>query len=87
MPESHKRKKNGKEVSEDTEIQMWTDGIPLSPGWWAPVFVSLLLIGLLWLIVYYVSSAVYPIPGIGAWNLAIGLGIMMVGFLMTLRWR
>ncbi|WP_022868913.1 cell division protein CrgA [Schaalia vaccimaxillae] len=87
MPESKKRKKNGKEVSEDTEIQMWTDGIPLSPRWWAPAFVSLLILGLLWLMVYYISSGMYPIPGISWWNLVIGLGIMMSGFLMTLRWR
>ena len=30
---------------------------------------------------------VYPIPKIGQSNIAVGLGTMMVGFLMTLRWR
>ncbi|QPK81428.1 cell division protein CrgA [Schaalia sp. ZJ405] len=87
MAESKKRKKNGKEASEDTEIQAWTDGIPLSPRWWAPTFVTLLIVGLLWLMVYYISQEAFPIPGIRWWNLVIGLGIMMVGFLMTLRWR
>ena len=87
MAESKKRKKDGKEVSDDTEIQSWTSGIPLSPSWWAPVFSTLLIVGLVWLMVYYISGAKYPIPGINWWNLVIGLGIMMAGFFMTIRWR
>ena len=55
--------------------------------WWAPLFCGLLLIGLVWLMVYYISSGAYPVPGISWWNIVIGLGIMMVGFLMTLWWR
>ena len=55
MAESKKRKKNGHEVEDDTEIQNWTDGIPLSPAWWAPTFVALMILGLLWVVVYYIS--------------------------------
>ena len=88
MPESRKRKKTSSSShSDDLQIKSWTDGIPLSPSWWAPTFVTLLIIGLLWLVVMYMTSARFPIPGIGNWNLAIGLGFMMTGFLMTLRWR
>ena len=92
MAESKKRKKNGREVEDDTEIKNWTDGIPLSPVWWAPTFVTLMIVGLLWVVVFYISQGVisqgvYPIPKIGQWNIAVGLGTMMVGFLMTLRWR
>lgn len=87
MPESRKRKKHGRVVEDDTSISSWTDGIPLSPSWWAPTFVTFLILGLVWLVVYYMSGALYPIPKIGNWNLFIGLGLMMVGFLMTLRWR
>ena len=87
MAESKKRKKNGRDAADDTEIRPWTEGIPLSPVWWAPLFCGLLLIGLVWLLVYYISSGAYPVPGISWWNIVIGLGIMMVGFLMTLWWR
>lgn len=87
VAESKKRQKNGKPASDDTEIHSWTDGIPLSPRWWAPTFVTLLIIGLVWLMVYYISEGRYPIPQISFWNLVIGLAIMMVGFIMTLRWR
>ena len=87
MAESKKRKKNGREATDDTEIQNWTDGIPLSPAWWAPAFVTLLILGLLWVVVYYISSGTYPVPKLGAGNIAGGLGTMMVGFRMPLRWR
>lgn len=71
----------------DNEIHAWTDGIPLSPVWWAPVFTTLMIVGLLWIVVFYISGATYPIPKIGQWNLAVGGGIAFVGFLMTMRWR
>lgn len=87
MPESRKRKKQGRPVQEDTEIQSWTDGIPMSPSWWAPTFVTLLVVGLLWLVIYYMTGAQYPIPKIGNWNLGIGLVFMLAGFVMTMRWR
>ncbi len=65
----------------------WTKGIPLSPSWWAPTFITLLILGLLWVVVYYFSGTAYPIPGIGHVNLAIGIGLMLAGFIMTLRWK
>jgi len=48
---------------------------------------GLMILGLLWVIVFYLSSQAFPIPGIGGWNLVIGFGIAFVGFLMTTRWR
>ncbi len=88
MPESRKRKKNGHVVeADDMNITNWTDGIPMSPRWYAPLFVTLLLVGLIWLVIYYMSGGQYPIPKIGNWNLGIGVVVMLVGFLMTLRWR
>ena len=71
----------------DNEIHAWTDGIPLSPVWWAPVFTTLMIVGLLWIVVFYISGATLPIPKIGQWNVAVGGGIAFVGFLMTMRWR
>jgi hypothetical protein len=58
-----------------------------NPRWFAPVMVGFLVLGLVWIVVYYLLQQAYPIPKIGAWNLAIGFGIMMIGFGMTTRWR
>lgn len=62
------------------------DSVP-NPIWFKPVMFGFILIGLLWILVFYVSGSTLPIATVGAWNLAIGFGIMLVGFLMMTRWR
>ncbi len=61
-------------------------GTRANPSWFVPLFCALMIIGLVWAVVYYLNSD-YPIPNIGAWNLAIAFGIIMVGFIMTMWWR
>ena len=41
---------------------------------------GLMVVGLLWVVVYYISQTSYPIPGIGNWNLLIGFGLLLIGF-------
>jgi len=56
--------------------------------WFKPVMIGFMLLGLAWILVFYISGNIQlPIPGLGNWNLAIGLGIALIGFLMTTRWR
>nr|WP_302288488.1 cell division protein CrgA [Bifidobacterium catenulatum] len=61
-------------------------GTKSNPRWFVPLFCALMIIGLVWAVVYYLTSD-YPIPNIGAWNLAIAFAIIMVGFIMTMWWR
>jgi len=58
-----------------------------NPPWFVPVMLGLMLLGLFWVVTFYVTASEYPIPGINYWNLAIGFGLMITGFLMTTRWR
>ncbi|MCU1508597.1 MAG: cell division protein CrgA [Glaciihabitans sp.] len=58
-----------------------------NPVWFKPVMFGFMLIGLIWIIVFYVSGSSYPVPQLGTWNILVGFGIMFVGFLMTTRWR
>ncbi len=56
--------------------------------WFAPVMFGLMLLGLLWVVVYYLSgSNQYPVPALDRWNLGVGFGLMLAGFFMTTRWR
>ncbi|MEO6531181.1 MAG: cell division protein CrgA [Specibacter sp.] len=55
--------------------------------WFLPVMVTLMLLGLVWIITYYISDGTLPIPNIGNWNIGIGFGIALAGFMMTTRWR
>lgn len=58
-----------------------------TPSWWVPTSLALMVIGLVWVITYYVASGSYPIPGIDAFNIVIGFGFIMVGFIMLTRWK
>ncbi|WP_210508088.1 cell division protein CrgA [Naasia sp. SYSU D00057] len=58
-----------------------------NPVWFKPVMFGFMLIGLAWIIVFYVSQGTLPIPDLQSWNILIGFGIAFIGFLMTTRWR
>jgi len=63
-----------------------------NPAWFKPVMFGFMILGLVWIITYYVTSAQYPL-GAGTpinlenWNILIGFGIAMVGFMMSTRWK
>jgi len=58
-----------------------------NPPWFVPVMLGLMILGLRWVVTFYVTATAYPIPNIGYKNLIIGFGLMISGFLMTTRWR
>ncbi len=58
-----------------------------NPVWFKPVMFGFMLLGLVWIIVFYLSQTSWPVPQLGNWNILVGFGIMFIGFLMTTRWR
>ena len=44
-------------------------------------------VGLLWILTFYISGAVLPLPGLGAFNILIGFAVMLAGFILTTRKR
>lgn len=82
MPESRARKK-----ADYTPPPTRPAGPQTSPGWYAPVMVALLVLGLLYVVVFYVTDGKYPIDPLGPWNVVVGFAVMMVGFVMATRWR
>ena len=58
-----------------------------NPPWFVPVMLTLMVLGLVWVVTFYITSQRFPIESIGRWNLAVGFGLMMTGFAMTTRWR
>lgn len=58
-----------------------------NPAWYKPVMFGLMIIGLLWIITFYISESRFPVEAWGSWNILAGFGIAIVGFLMTTRWR
>lgn len=58
-----------------------------NPSWYAPVMLGLMLCGLVWIVVFYLSQGRFPVQAWGQWNLGVGAGLVMGGFLMTTNWR
>jgi hypothetical protein len=48
---------------------------------------GLVIIGLLWIITFYISEGTLPVAAWGSGNIIAGFGIAIIGFLMTTRWR
>jgi hypothetical protein len=58
-----------------------------NPVWFKPVMFGLMIIGLFWIITFYISEGRFPVQAWQSWNIVAGFGIAIVGFLMTTRWR
>lgn len=63
-----------------------------NPAWFLPVTITFLIVGLVWIMVYYISQTLYPLGSgtpinLGAGNIIVGFGLMMVGFGLLTRWK
>lgn len=84
MPKSRSRKKS--EYTAPSEKKPAGSGV--SARWVAPTMVALLVIGLSWVVIYYVASgSIGFIADLGAWNVAIGFAFMFAGLMVATRWK
>ena len=52
------------------------------------VFIGLWIAGLAWLVVNYLAGDVIPVMReLGSFNFLIGFSLIVIGLLMTMRWR
>lgn len=88
MPKSKLRKKVQEAQAHTQEVIDKTLHAPLeSPKWLAPTMVGSFLVGLFWIVTFYVSQTQYPIPNIGAWNMVVGFSFIAFGFSLATKWR
>lgn len=83
MPESRSRKKKSY-----TPPASGASAAPQgNPRWLVPTMLTLMIAGLVWVVVTYLTGAQWPIPGIGNGNLGVGFALIVAGFALTTRWR
>lgn len=66
-----------------------------SPLWVPVLAVSLIVVGILWLVVFYLTNGFLDMPeplgeplyALGYWNLGIGFGALVISLLVLSRWR
>ena len=93
MPESKKRKRPERSSRPSSSA---AGAAPVkkkgpSPRWLAPLMLALFGLGVLWLVVFYITQArMGGLPGvseIGNWNLLVGFGFIIAGFGLSTQWR
>ena len=90
MPESKSRKgvTEKRERTRATERRRRTPAAPGSRRWVPPTFISVGLIGVAWLIVYYIAGTRIPfMSSLGNWNVLIGMGGMAAAFIIATQWK
>ncbi|RKN07269.1 cell division protein CrgA [Streptomyces radicis] len=87
MPKSRIRKK--KDDSYAQPEKRTTTKIDMGSGrrWVAPLMLSMFVIGLAWIVVYYVTQADLPIESLEDWNIVVGFGFIAVGFVVSTQWK
>jgi Cell division protein CrgA len=87
MPKSKVRKKTAYTPPSNVSRTPVKVAGPTHPVYIA-VMLGLMLLGLAWLVVNYLAGDKIPfMVALDAWNFAIGFCLIVVGLLMTMRWR
>ena len=92
MPESKKRKRPERTTRSSPSA---AGAKPVkkgpSPRWLAPLMLTLFGIGVLWLVVFYITQGrMGGLPWaseIGNLNLLVGFGFIIAGFVLSTQWR
>jgi Cell division protein CrgA len=60
----------------------------VSPPWVGPTIVACLIVGLAWIVLYYVTQgSVAGLSALGSWNLVVGFVLIVAGVTLSTRWR
>ncbi|QKW07750.1 cell division protein CrgA [Streptomyces sp. NA04227] len=87
MPKSRIRKKDdytpppAKQAKQPTSIKL------TNRSWVAPVMLALFLIGLAWIVVFYVTDTKLPIESLGNFNILVGFAFIAAGFGVSTQWK
>ena len=90
MPESRTRKSadEKQKVRKQRAAKVKKVKAPSSRRWVPPTFITVGLLGVAWLIVYYVAGDTVPLMSdLGNWNILIGMGGMAAAFGLATLWR
>jgi hypothetical protein len=90
VPKSKVRKKTSYSTSPAALSGPATGGKAVKPSasWYPIVMVAFLVIGLAYIVVYYMAAESIPfMNSLGSWNFAVGFGFLVVGLGMAVRWR
>ncbi len=88
MPESKVRKSVRSRSKRERGDAVASGRPPGNRQWVPPVFIAVGLLGVIWLVLYYIAGTRVPlIKDLGDWNILIGMGLMASSFVIATLWR
>lgn len=55
--------------------------------WVAPAMVTCWVLGLAWIVLFYLAPDLPYLRDLGNWNLAVGMGLIAIGFVLSTKWE
>jgi len=88
VPESKIRKSApARRLHKEPKLEKTKIKAPGSRRWVPPTFITVGLLGVAWLITYYVAGQHVPLMAdLGNWNILIGMGAMAAAFALATLW-
>lgn len=86
MPKSRVRKKKTDAYVRPTTVAAAKKKQP-SPTWFGVLVLGTMLVGVAWLVTYYVSGGSHPVRSLEAWNVLVGFVWIALGFALSTQWR
>lgn len=59
----------------------------VSPRWLVPTMLGCLILGLIWIALFYVTQGSLPVSALADWNLVVGFGFIISGVVLSTKWR
>lgn len=88
MPKSKVRKKSVYTPPADRRPAVQAAAVGPSHPFYVAVMLGTMLLGLCWLVVNYLAGDKIPLlSDLGNYNFLIGFGLIILGLMMTMRWR
>ena len=95
MPESRirpeaaeKRKLRRLEQVAEVQREKERQGRPGERRWVAPLFITVLLLGVLWIAVATIAGSYIPFMAVlGQWNIIIGIALVAISFVLMILWK
>jgi uncharacterized membrane protein len=86
VPKSRVRKKKTDTYVRDSVIAAPKKRQP-SPAWFGVLVLGTMIIGVAWLVTYYVSGGTWPVAKFSSFNVIIGFVWIAAGFALATQWR
>jgi hypothetical protein len=96
VPESKTRKaaeekrklKRAQNLVEERQVKQRRTIMPGQRAWVPPLFITVGLVGVAWLVVYYIAGSKVPVMNSwGNWNILIAMGLIAAAFSLATLWK